>query len=129
MNSSPSPEADLKFRDYSNVKTAFDIKDLIKRCFDELEQSKNITKMQLKLTAVGGIQTEETNIEHRVLLNEDIVADHIAKTLIGELLEFEILRRLGPAYRSINSVENDLNFLFRKEQQEKGLSGLRIGQK
>lgn len=117
-------------KDYSNQKTIYEMKDIIKRCFEECEKAGHIKKAKRAQGSHGENRTVDVKFEEEtILVNPEEVASHISKTLIGELMEFEILRRMGPAFRSMRSVENDLEFLFRKQQQEISVGNLRIGEK
>lgn len=115
----------MQLKDYSQQKTIYDMKDIIKRCFEECEKAGHISKLE----EMKNVKTGESEGTFFLVKNAEEVASHISKTLIGELLEFEILRRLGPAFRSMRNVENDLDFLFRKQLQEASVGNLRIGEK
>ncbi len=100
-------------------KTIYEMKAIINRCFEECKDAGHT----ISYDTVGphGVIT--------VLINQDAIADHISKTLIGELLELEILRKLSPLFRQFRSIEKDLQFLDEQAARESGFQSLRIGQK
>lgn len=89
--------------------TQFNLKEIIKRCFDELEEATFI---------IPEVPEHASEVPKRIMINEDAIADHISKTLIGELLEFEIIRKAGPAFRSFESIKSSIQGL---EEIGKGL--------
>jgi hypothetical protein len=93
-------------------KTIYELKDIIKRCLNECEQA-------------GYIAT----VNKKIIVDEDMVAEHISKTIIGELLELEILRKLSPIFRTLDSIKVNMKFLDEKQAIDAGISNLRIGQK
>jgi hypothetical protein len=107
----------------TTLKTQFDMKELIERCFRECEESGHIkvTKKDGPATALGS--------EVRTIVNLIGICDHIYKTLMGELLEFEIIRKLGPTYRTFRSIERDLERIETRSAIEANIPSLRIGQK
>ena len=93
------------------LKTVFEMKDIIERCLVECQEAGYITK------------------DGRIMVNTDAICDHISKTLIGELMEFEVLRKLAPMFRQLRSIEKDMGYLDDKAATASSYHSLRIGQK
>lgn len=95
-----------------NVVTSYELQSLIERCFAECKEANFIA---------ANLETKQT-----ILLNEGEVINHIANTIIGELHELEMIRRIAPMFREVRRLEGDFNMLDDKEQQRINLAGLRI---
>jgi len=111
-------------------KTIWEMKEIILRCFKECEEAGFIRVAKgnsLSLVDQTVIKDSEGNL--KVLVNQDAVADHISKTLIGELQEFEILRQLSPMFRQFDRIKNDMKILDDVAARNSGFQELRIGQK
>ena len=96
-------------------KTVFDLERLIKRCFEESEKSGDI-----KPASGWGDRNS------KVLVNSDAVAKHISMTIIGELFELEIVRKIAPMFRQFRSLERDLSYVEERQAADTALLGLRI---
>lgn len=99
-------------------KTQFEMKEVIQRCLKECKEAGYIASF--KTINAGEVET---------IVSQDAIADHISKTLIGELLEFEIIRKLSPVIRQQRSIERDLFLLDEKQKLESSFPNLRIGEK
>lgn len=89
-----------------------DLDKLIARCFDECEQVGYLLKSGTK----------------RVIVNQEELVKHIQKTIIGELFELEICRRLAPIFREAERLSRDFSYLEARDAQEKMMLSMRIGQ-
>ena len=113
----------------SNFKTAYDMKEIINRCFKECEEAEYIGKTEI-IEYEGEDNNENPHeVEYSFIRNQDQVADHIAKTLFGELLEFEVLRKLSPLFRSVRSIEANMEHLDNVQAFEASKGNIRIGPK
>jgi len=90
--------------------TIYQLEKLIERCLNESERAGDLA-----------VANPTAKVKHRILINEDNVIRHISMTIIGELHELEIIRKMGPMFRQFRSVERDFFFL---EDQQKGFEGL-----
>lgn len=108
-------------------KTVYELREIIQRCLKECEDAKYIQEV--------GYMSESSDgeIKHsgpmKIIINSDQIADHISKTIIGELLEFEVLRKLSPMFRQLRSIEKNMEFLDDKHAKDSAMQSLRIGQK
>lgn len=101
-----------------DLKTIYELKELIERCFDECKKAGHIQEV---VDRDGDIAV--------AIINSDAIADHISKTIIGELMEFEILRKLSPMFRTFRSIEDQMKILDDKAAFQAQLPALRVGQK
>lgn len=99
----------------SNLKTSLDLKEIITRCVKESEDAGHITNI-----------TELNGKVIKGLINEDAFCDHVAKTVIGELHELEIIRKLAPMFRMFRSIERDMEFIENRQVAEQNIANLRI---
>jgi hypothetical protein len=98
---------------YTDRKTIQDLERIIERCLNESEQA-------------GDIKTLPKLGDHKVLVNRDEVIRHISKTIIGELFEFEIIRKLAPTFRQFRSLERDLFYIEERESAASEMNKLRV---
>jgi hypothetical protein len=84
----------------------FSLHDIILRCFKEAQQAEFITNVSEK----DGLTTCTINI--------GAVAQHISKTAIGELTEFEIVRKLSPVIRTVRGIVEDCAFIDQEEERD-----------
>ena len=101
-----------------NKKMQFDIPSIIARCFDECKEAGYIESV---VAVKAGVHSDVDSI-----VNPTAIAEHISKTLIGELLEFEIMRRLAPIYREDERIKRDLQLIEAEHVRHANLAGLRI---
>lgn len=90
--------------------TQHDLKKLIERCFEECERN--------------GAIVEANNT--KILLRPMVVSEHITRTIIGELYELEILRKLGPLMRQQKAIESDMKMLEERSDEEWKLAQRRV---
>lgn len=117
-----------------DLKTIYEMKELVERCFKECEEAGHIQVKNRASTDISDVEKMHKTLEvyfvkERVIVNVSEIADHISKTIIGELLEFEILRKLSPLFRSLRSIENQMKFLDDKQAFQANLPGIRLGPK
>lgn len=98
--------------------TQYELRDLVRRCFEECKKNKAITLVS------PGLLGKEVE----ALTDKNAVIEHIAKTIIGELFELEILRKLGPTIRQQKSIEADMEFLEKRADEEWRRQNLRVGE-
>lgn len=104
------------------LKTQFDLEEIVKRCFAECVDAKCIEiEGQTDKHAMGSTA--------KIIINEDQVASHISKTIIGELLEFEIIRRMTAVSREAPRIDRDLEYITSMERIHNEKLGIRIGEK
>jgi hypothetical protein len=96
--------------------TQFDLEELIGRCLEECVASGYIQKSQVA----------DSTVTHETIINRVETLKHISKTIIGELLEFEIIRRWAPWEREHKRLDADLQHIVEREAQYRQLLGLRI---
>lgn len=97
---------------------------VIERCFEEAEKVKYIEKRII----AGRPNEEPEEKEVLAIVNSMELIKHISKTIIGELYEFEISRKLGPFFRMLRSLESDCKYIEGKHAQEYSDLGRRIGE-
>lgn len=100
-------------------KTVQDLEQLITRCFKELEESKDIKKEKI-------YDDPKVTDTRTVIVNEENVARHISMTIIGELQELEVVRKLAPWFRQMRSLERDMEYIEMRQAAATSLLGLRI---
>ena len=93
-------------------KTVLDLEEIVKRTLNECVEAKMISAEGDGLLYV---QTEK-------------VAKHIALSIIGELHELEVLRKIGPVIRAINSIIRDFEFFDEVERNYQKVMAAKIGQ-
>jgi len=96
-------------------KTVYDLENIIERCFEECVKSEYIQKQ---------ITAERDEIA--VIVNRDEVVKHISKTIIGELHELEVIRRISPIFREFRRLEKDFQHFDDLQKLEGDLQTLRI---
>jgi hypothetical protein len=107
----------------SQLKTQFEMKEIIERCFEELERSGAIKPHTFRKDG----STQENPLKTvKTFESASDLADHISKTLIGELLELDIIRRQAAVYREIGRLERDFVFIEAKSRDESEIPNLRI---
>lgn len=108
--------------DTPDRKTVYDLQSIIERCFEEAKK-------------LGYVRTidKESIPPVDVIHNQEELVKHIALTVIGELYEFEIIRRIGPLFRENRALSHDFlifgeafDLFFDKAVQDAKLHGLRI---
>ena len=107
---SPSPVPEVR----TTLKTQFEMDSIIYRCYEEAIE-----------TGIAKINSA-TSI---IILDKAAFSSHLQKTLIGELLEFEIIRRISPIFREFPRLENDLNLIHRKLDEHNRLISTKVGPK
>jgi len=109
-------------------KTVFDLEQIIKRCFEESTKAGDIQVLDEHNTEIATFEVpaleDRTNIT--LLVNIDNVAIHISRTIIGELYELEVVRKLAPFFRQFRSMERDLMYLEERQAADTAMLGLRI---
>jgi hypothetical protein len=100
--------------------TIYELQSLVSRCIDEAEKAEFI----IELTIPSADPAVEKKV--KVLLNKEELVKHISRTIVGELFELEIIRRLAPVFREVKRLCNDFELLDIKEQERINIQGLRI---
>ena len=111
-----------KATNYGNFKTAYQMKEIVLRCLKEAKEVGYIVERHITTT-------DGKVVELDALVNSDELANHISKTIIGELLEFEIIRRQSAILRSQKSINQDIEYLDGEFANYQRNLALRIGQK
>lgn len=96
----------------SERKTVLDLEEIVGRALSECVEAKMISAEGESLLYV---ETEK-------------VAKHIALTVIGELHELEVLRKIGPVIRAVNGILKDFEFFDEVERNYQKLMATRVGQ-
>lgn len=112
-----------------DLKTIYELKELIERCFDECENAGHIKEIKVEERVEEEGEKPVVLNPRKVIINSDAIADHISKTIIGELMEFEILRKLSPMFRTFRSIEDQMKILDDKAAFQAQLPALRVGPK
>lgn len=99
--------------------TVYNLNKLVKRCLEESTRAGDIENT----TRVENNPRPTTRL---TIVNEDAVCDHIAKTIIGELHELEIVRKVAPIFRVVRSLQDDFAVIDSEEKFHTSLQGLRI---
>jgi len=87
------------------LKTQMDMNVIIERCFEELVKA-------------GVAKVSDVPKGSIIILDKPAAALHIQKTLIGELLEFEMIRRISPIFREFPRLESDLLYIKAKMEEK-----------
>lgn len=110
-------------------KTVYDLTSIIERCFEESKKMGYIRTVK----RADPEPDEATNIYY--IEHKDDLVKHIALTIVGELYEFEIIRRIGPILRENRALTHDFlafgeafDLFYDKAVQDAQLHGLRIKQ-
>jgi hypothetical protein len=111
-------------------KTVFDLPEIIVRCFAE---AKKLGYISDYLGATEELVVQGRQIPVPIIVNQNDLAHHISRTIIGELYELEIIRRIVPIFRENRALTHDFllfgdafELFYDKQIQEQKLSGLRI---
>lgn len=112
-------------------KTVFDLEPIIRRCFEEAKKMGYINDKKLTASAEG-IEVKE-GISFPQIVNQDELVHHIALTVVGELYEFEIIRRIAPIFRENRALSADFQMFgdafqlfYDKTIADSKLRGIRI---
>jgi len=115
---------------FKPLPTVWNLRELVERCLDEARKSGFIIVSQG--TPVSEIPRDvkvegkmQEFIQAQVIADERKLAEHIALTIIGELRELEVLRKVAPMFRAFRQIENDLNELDVVAVEEFKLRNLR----
>lgn len=100
--------------------TTYELQDLVRRCLDELEQAEAIKKERYQLASHLEVH------DRLVITDREQVIQHIANTIIGELYELEMIRKIAPIVREVRRLTDDFNMLDDRETKRINLAGLRI---
>lgn len=115
MNDEPKPETTEQEPEPERRISQFKLREIVMRCFHEALDAGFIT---------NAFENEGLT---SCIINIPAVAAHISKTAIGELTEFEIVRKLQPVVRSVRSILDDCDFMDREEERDAKLhAGMRI---
>lgn len=108
--------------------TVFDLENLIIRCLDEAEKVGYIKKYET--AAAPGVEVSEHAVGYQLkaIVNEIELCKHIAKTIIGELYEFEVIRQISPMFRQLRKLEGDFAYFDSRQSEETAMLGKRIGE-
>lgn len=115
-------EPELK-KDTKPEVTTYELQDLIRRCLDELEQAQAIEKRPIPEKGQGLIPIMKESL---VIQDREQIIQHIANTIIGELYELEMIRKMAPIFREVRRLTDDFNMLDDRETKRVNLAGLRI---
>ncbi len=96
----------------ATVTTQYDLQALVRRCLQECEKS-------------GHIEVQDEGLS-LVITDREEVIKHIANTVVGELTELEIIRRIAPIMREIPRLEKDFQFLDDRARTSVAEGNLRI---
>lgn len=105
-------------------KTQFEMEEIATRCLEEAVQAGYIIVYNMDVKIAGKSLGEP--FKKKVIINEAELVKHICKTIIGELLEFDLIRRIAPIYREEKRIEKDLDFIAGKHMAEASFASLRI---
>jgi len=97
-------------------KTQFDLEEMVRSATEEFFKSL--------------IQTDHPQMNRRL---EDLfhglppgLYKHIALTIVGELHELEVIRKIGPMFRMIESLKEDFRIFDERGQEDYRIRNLRI---
>lgn len=102
--------------------TTYELQDLVRRCLDELEQASAIETQSFLETTENGQGT----VERKVIADREQIIQHISNTIIGELYELEMIRKIAPMVREVGRLIDDFGMLDERETKRINLAGLRI---
>lgn len=91
-------------------KTVYQLEQIVKKALEECVQA-------------GSIRKEVVEDNH---FNMDAVANHISQTVIGELHELEIIRRLAPIFREIPRLVRDFEHVDTEQTADSRRGSLKI---
>ena len=100
--------------------TIYDMEKIIKRCFEEAREAGYLKPI---------LSSDDSLAERDVIVNEIELAKHISMTLIGELVEFELIRRISPIFRAVEGIRTQFSYLDGRQAMEADVQNLRIGKK
>ncbi len=102
-------------------KTVFDLQELIQRCFNEAKEAGLIKKAAREFYDDAQLPIGQT-----LIINERDLVKHIALTIVGELHEFEVIRRIAPLFREVNRLQSDFRYFEEREAADQQMRSLRI---
>jgi hypothetical protein len=108
-------------------KTVYDLQSIIERCFEEGKKMGYIKTRDI----INAPEAENERLT--IVANQFDFVKHIALTIVGELYEFEIIRRISPIFRENKALTMDFlafgsafEFFYDKAIQDAQLHGFRI---
>ena len=101
--------------------TIYDLQKIIERCFLECEEAKYIRRR----TVMSSDPNTENSVEF-VLVSRTEVEKHISMTVIGELMELEMIRKLSPIFRGVARLAEEFQYLDDRGRVAQQMAGLRI---
>jgi hypothetical protein len=111
-------------------KTIFNLDEIIARC---IKEAKTMGYIDDKATCIVGEGIEEKAPVPPLLVNEHDFIKHLSRTIIGELYEFEIIRRITPIFRENRALTHDFllfgeafELFYDKQIQDLQLHGMRF---
>lgn len=108
--------------------TTYELQDVIRRCLDELEEAEAIKKLSKGETDIANFEISSLASMESILViaDREQIIQHISNTIIGELYELEMIRKMAPIFREVGRLVDDFGMLDEREQKRINLAGLRI---
>jgi hypothetical protein len=110
-----APENPQPTQNTKQMPTIYNLQELIDRCFEEARKA-GYLKIEILEHAGTGPQ---------IVVDQYKLTHHIALTIIGELYELEIIRKIGPMFRMFRQIETDFQNLDHAQALDFRLRNLR----
>lgn len=106
--------------DTENRKTIYDLEKIIERCFDEGIKAEYVSK------STGSSAEFKLSITDYIIKNRQGLITHISHTIIGELHELDLIRKLQPFARALPQILDDFSFLEDRMNSQSRKMSLRM---
>lgn len=101
-------------------KTIYDLEKIVERCFEEAIKAEYIAK------STGNSAEFKLSVTDYIIKNRQDLIRHISHTIVGELYELEIIRKLQPFARALPQILEDFRFLDSSMNAESRKMSLRM---
>jgi hypothetical protein len=139
QNEEPVPAALVQ--QFKPLPTIYNLRELIERCFEEARQAgfirvtegSPVSRLPENLAVVDTTEALKqpdggalTSISAQVIAEERKLAEHIALTIVGELQELELIRKIAPMFRMFRQLEQNFLELDSATEHEAKMRSLRV---
>jgi len=100
--------------------TIYNLEGIVERCLAEAEEAGYLKRIAFHRTT-----GEETSVVPGIVNRLELVK-HISKTIIGELHEFEVIRRISPVFREFKRLAEDFAFFDEQQAEYQRLLATRV---
>lgn len=122
MNEPKNKQQEHAWLEIPEKPTVLDLDKIVERCLREALEARRFLKPNLTADLGGEVGLHKALLEN---VDFQVVSEHVAKSIIGELYELEIIRKLAPMFRMVPQLQNDFGYLDSRLAQHDKLRNLR----